>query len=370
MNGLLYLSLDSLREGVGASQVLAYMCKVQKYTPVTIVSFEKEMPSNSQIQVLKSRGITWIPLPFGKFGAIGGIGRVFRMWLLVDRSKIIHARSTLPGLAAMLKFPKIWIWDCRSLQADQRRALSKKQQVNLIFLVMRVVEYFLAKRATSIIVITNAVIPILLKRYRIKTSKIHVIPTCVDVEKFKPIIAPRSKILRILLAGTFSPAYDLDLINKFIASLKKSLKVEVTIATSLGSTELWQKLDYDFLTSVSHHEMPNLVSSHDIGISVWKNELGVCLKSVASTKTAEFLACGKPVIINSNQGDFGELIQEHGAGVVTFGSSDTEIDGYTSRLRELIEDKSTSERCRNLALNHFDLDKGIAELIRIYEQSH
>jgi glycosyltransferase involved in cell wall biosynthesis len=369
MDALLYLSLDSLREGVGASQVLAYMRKVQKHTSVTIVSFEKVLPSSSQIQDLNSIGITWIPLPFGRFGAIGGIGRVFRMWLLVDRSKIIHARSTLPGLAAMLKFPKIWIWDCRSLQADQRRALSRKQRINLVFLVMRVIEHFLAKRATSIIVITNAITPILVKRYRIKTSKIHVIPTCADLEKFQPTIAPKSKKLRILFAGTFSPAYDLVLINKLITNLKKSFEVEVTIATSFGSTELWQKLDYDFLTSVPHHKMPNLIRSHDLGISVWKNDLGVCLKSVASTKTAEFLGCGKPVIINSNQGDFGELIQEHGAGVVTFGSSDAEIEGYTRRLRELIEDKRTSERCRNLAIDHFDLDQGIAKLIKIYEQS-
>ena len=367
MNEVLYLSLDSLQEGVGASQVLAYMRKVQKHTSVTLISFEKVMPSSSQVQDLSSTGITWIPLEFGKFGVIGGFGRVIRMWLLVDRSKIIHARSTLPALAAMLKLPKFWIWDCRSLQADQRRALSKKQRVNLIFLIMRVIEYCLAKRADSIIVITNAVIPIMEKRYRIDTSKIHVIPTCVDVERFHPTIAPGSKTLRILFAGTFSSAYDIDLINKLIASLKKSQHVEVTIATSLGSTQLWQKLDYDFLTSVPHHEMPKLIRSHDIGISIWKNDLGVCLKSVASTKTAEFLACGKPVIINSNQGDFGMLIEKHRAGIVTFGSSDAEIESYARRLIELIDDSSTFERCRNLVLEYYDLNQGVAELIRIYE---
>ena len=162
--------------------------------------------------------------------------------------------------------------------------------------------------------------------------------------------------------------YDIDLINKLIASLKKSQNVEVTIATSLGSTQLWQKLDYDFLTSVPHHEMPKLIKSHDIGISVWKNDLGVCLKSVASTKTAEFLACGKPVIINSNQGDFGVLIEKHRAGIVTFGSSDAEIESYARRLIELIDDSSTFERCRNLVLEYYDLNQGVAELIRIYEQ--
>jgi glycosyltransferase involved in cell wall biosynthesis len=234
---------------------------------------------------------------------------------------------------------------------------------------MRVVEHLLGKRASSIIVITDAVIPIMEKRYRIKSSKIHMIPTCVDVERFEPIVKTRSKILRILFAGTFSPAYDLELINRIIARLKEAQQVEVTVATSLGSTELWKKLDYDFLESVAHHEMPNLIANHDIGISIWKNDLGICLKSVASTKTAEFLACGRPVIINSNQGDLGVMIKEHGAGVVTYGASDSEIEGYANGVIELLEDSRTFERCRNLALDCFDLNRGVAKLVGIYGQS-
>ena len=70
------------------------------------------MPSHNEKLELEEDCLKWIPLPFGRFGAIGGIGRVFRMWKLIDRSKVIHARSTLPGLATLLRFPRIWIWDC------------------------------------------------------------------------------------------------------------------------------------------------------------------------------------------------------------------------------------------------------------------
>ena len=45
MRDILYLSFDSLREGVGASQVLAYMRKVAPHFSVTIVSFEKQPPN-------------------------------------------------------------------------------------------------------------------------------------------------------------------------------------------------------------------------------------------------------------------------------------------------------------------------------------
>ena len=131
MKEVLYLSFDSLREGVGASQVLAYMRKVAPQRNVRILSFEKTMPTPLEINDIQIQGLLWEPLPFGRYGIFGGIDRVFRMWKKTDRNRIVHARSTLPAFAALLKFPKMLIWDCRALQADQRRALSKKKRKNL-----------------------------------------------------------------------------------------------------------------------------------------------------------------------------------------------------------------------------------------------
>jgi len=368
MREVLYLSFDSLKEGVGASQVLAYMRKVQLVGKVTIISFEKEMPSESEIFTVEKDGLNWKPLPFGRFGIIGGIGRVVRLWLRIDRSKIIHARSTLPALAALLKFPNLWVWDCRSLQADQRRALSAKRKWNLSFLVMRVVEYILAKRSSSIIVITKSVVPVFISRYKVPRSKINMIPTCVDVARFQETSLNKAKVIRILFAGTFSPAYDVDLINKIINKLKEYSPVTVTIATSHGSTEHWKRVDYDEVVSVPHNEMPRLIQDHDLGVSIWKNNLGICLTSVASTKTAEFLACGRPVIINSLQGDFGTLIKENNAGVLTYSESDQEIEEYVLKILELVKDETTPKRCRKLALEEFNLDKGVETLNKIYRE--
>ncbi len=81
MKEVLYLSFDSLKEGVGASQVLAYMRKVQSATQVTIISFEKKMPTKSEMFEVERDGLIWRPLPFGRFGIIGGASRVFRLWL-------------------------------------------------------------------------------------------------------------------------------------------------------------------------------------------------------------------------------------------------------------------------------------------------
>lgn len=367
MKEVLYLSFDSLKEGVGASQVLAYMRKVLLFTKVTIVSFEKEMPTESELLEIEMDGLKWMPLPFGNFGVLGGVNRVFRMWMRIDRSKIIHARSTLPGLAALLRFPTSWVWDCRSLQADQKRALSVNKRVNFVFLTMRLIEYALAKKSSAIIAITHAVVPVFVSRFSISKNKIRVIPTCVDVRKFQEEPFKKSGEIKILFAGTFSPAYDIDLTNKIIERLKEHLPVMVTIATSSGSTDLWKDINYNNVISVHHSQMPKLIQEHDLGISIWKNDLGICLTSVSSTKTAEFLACGRPVIINSLQGDFGNLIKVNSTGVVTSSGSEMGIQDYAKQVLSLVQDDETPNRCRQLALQEFDLDKGVKVLIDLYK---
>ena len=89
---------------------------------------------------------------------------------------------------------------------------------------------------------------------------------------------------------------------------------------------------------------------------------------MASTKTAEFLACGRPVIINSLQGDFGTLIRENNAGVVTSSESEDKIEGYVRKILELVKDETTPKRCRQLAVEEFSLDEGIKKLIKLYQK--
>jgi glycosyltransferase involved in cell wall biosynthesis len=348
--------------------VLAYVRKIVATRPVTVITFEKSMPDKSLVLEVQKSGVKWIPLLFGRYGMIGGIFRVTRMWLRIDRSKIIHARGNLSGVAALLRFPRKWVWDCRSLQADQRRALSAENRITASFILMRLAEFLLAKRSNSIIVITNAVIPVLVARYKISDRKMKVISTCVDTAKFEEKPFSRTIDIKVLLAGTFSPAYDIEMINQIIAEMKRYRSVTVTVATSSGATDAWHHLHYDEVLSVSHEDMPSLIQRHDVGISIWKNDLGVCLTSVASTKTAEFLACGRPVFINSLQGDFSPLIKLHRAGIVTETSAIDEIQRYIRELFQIIDDATTPHRCRSLAQQYFDLDEGIKKILDVYSQ--
>jgi glycosyltransferase involved in cell wall biosynthesis len=90
------------------------------------------------------------------------------------------------------------------------------------------------------------------------------------------------------------------------------------------------------------------------------------LTSVASTKAAEFLACGRPIFVNSLQGDFGSLVKANSVGVVTLGSSSDEVEDYVSQILNLLADPDLGRRCRALAETSFNLNNGVARLLEIY----
>jgi len=365
MKPILYITFDSVQEGVGASQALAYVKRVAATRYIELISFEKEIPEESLINEIEACGIVWNPLPFGSFGTTGGANRIFRLWKALDRKKIIHARGNFSGIAAMLRFPKFWVWDSRALHADQRRAISGGRGL-ISFYVMRLVEYLLGKRSSAIIAITHAVVPIYVSRYRINPKKIHVISTCVDTKLFGEKPRKKTNITRILLQGTFSNAYDIILMNKIIAKFRTRGQVEVTVCTSMGSTELWKELDYDEVRSARYQDMPEIIASHDFGMSIWREELGICLKSVASTKVAEFLSVGRPIFVNHSQGDMDSIITKNKIGVVTYGRTDSEVSIYVSNMVEILESNELAKKCANVANKVYNLDLAIEKLNKIY----
>jgi glycosyltransferase involved in cell wall biosynthesis len=118
--------------------------------------------------------------------------------------------------------------------------------------------------------------------------------------------------IRILIAGTLSPAYDIDLMNRILSNLKNNSSIRVTVALGKSHDMSWEKLSHvDIVLRVEHADMPRIINDSDVGLAIWRNDFGIALKSVAATKVAEFLACGVPVVVNSLQGDFGELVSKH-----------------------------------------------------------
>ena len=366
-----YITLDSIQEGVGQSQVLSYITKLSKSNKIRLVTFEKTEPKESLILELKGYGVDWKYIPFGKKGIYGGITRLIRLLRYTPSSGIVHARGDIAAFAAVLRGSDKIIWDCRALMADHRRSLTPTtyQQIQAIF--FSLIEKVIAKKSEKVIVITNAVIPILKSRYMLPQSKFCHISTCVDVARFKPLVErkTRKEPIRILIAGTLSPAYDIFLMNRIIEELKSVIDVHVIVALGMNHDVSWERLNHvDEVMSVTHSNMPQIINNSDIGFAIWRNDFGVALTSVAATKVAEFLACGVPVVVNSLQGDFGELIPEYNVGVSVVDSSEQEIKRVVLEIQKLVLDPNLPKRCHNFAGNFYSLDKAIFKLESLYRE--
>lgn len=364
---LCYVSIDSILEGVGASQILAYMKQLAPRYDIHLITMEKNEIDPQFALEISNLGINWTPHSFGRYGIIGGVSRFVRLFIDIDRNALVHARSDIPALAAALKNCKNFIWDCRAMMADQRLALNSKKTNWLEYRILRLVERVIAIRSTRIITITKSVIPVLLGRYNLAPDKFTMITTCVDTDMFKKRPQFFSNQLNILIPGTISPAYDIELMNLIIGEFRARREVSVTVALGSGYTDLWKLIDYDLVVKKSFAEMPDLIAESNLGMSIWKESLGISLKSVASTKTAEFLSVGRPIFVNLSQGDLGSLLLNSKVGVSVLARDSESIKKYVDQMTIILDDEYSVDICRKLAVDLFSLADGLKVLESLYE---
>jgi hypothetical protein len=91
------------------------------------------------------------------------------------------------------------------------------------------------------------------------------------------------------------------------------------------------------------------------------------MKASMPTKVGEFLASGRPVLVNAGLGDLDELLPRYDCGVILTGTSDPELDNALAEIDRLVADPRVSDRCRSLAEDCFDLDSGVQALIELYQ---
>ena len=366
---LTYLTTDSLAEGVGASQVLAYVERLATQgVDVHVHSFEKVAPTPELRQRLLAQGIAWTPHDFGALGSRGGLKRVFRLARAARGAPLVHARSDLAAAAALIGRPERWLWDVRSLWADQRIALGALRAQSPEDRVLRAIEHGAARRSTAVVTLSNAVLPVLDQRHGgVVSAKATVIPTCVDLTRFVPAEMPREGPMQLLLAGTINAYYDVPTMVRFVqvgqrrgGAALRLLSPAATAWDEVLGTVAAQR------ASATPAEVPDHVARSHVGLSVCRVDAGVSLTAAMPTKVAEFLATGRPVVVNPGLGDADRLLEAAGAGVVLRDLSQEGLESSWDELSELVADPGTPGRCRALAEQHFDVDQAVERLLEVY----
>jgi glycosyltransferase involved in cell wall biosynthesis len=369
---LTYLTVDSMAEGVGASQVVPYVTGLaSRGVDVTLHSFEKHDPDEALRRRLADGGVRWRAHRWRGGGSVPGLARVAQGAAFVARAELVHARSDMPAASAMLARRRAWVWDVRGFWRDDRMALGLLKPGSVPERLLRTIETGAARSSSAIITLSqNAADELAGRHGGTVAAKVRVITTCVDLDRFALSPLPPADPARFLLAGSLSELYDISTMLRLVERVRARRPVELTVLTP-GPTA-WEPRFREHGATVGYatpREMPDRVRQHHVGLSIRRFDIGVTSYSATPTKLGEFLACGRPVVVNAGLGDLDSLLARFDCGVVAQDSSDGELDRVAAELDRLLDDPGTAGRCRSLAEHHFDLERGVDQLLATYVAS-
>jgi hypothetical protein len=364
---LAYVTIDSLSEGVGSSQISPLISLLSDSgLKIKLISYEKLSPSVQLSDYFKSIGVDWDSRPFGSHGLIGGLERLNNLRSGIPKTRLIHARSDIPAVSAIASHQAPVLWDVRSLWADQKIVIQKNLINTVAYPLYRGLESVAARKSLGMSTLTSAVVPVLEKRHKKLPQLRAVVPTAVNLNRFQLNVVMPVKA-QALFSGTFNDYYDLDLSRLFMQEFRKQISVETHWARPAESHRSQIGVGESQVFPATQIGMAELIPNYSFGVSVCRLDAGPSLTAAMPTKIGEFLACGRPMVVNKGLGDMDQFIAEFDAGVILDGSPDNLVESAT-KLASLVSDPETPLRCRSLAEEYFSMEKGANRYLNLYSQ--
>ena len=230
-----YLTIDSLSEGVGSSQITPLISRLSKAgLKINLISYEKSKQNSELADYFKLIGVDWNARAFGANGFMGGISRLNNLRQEIPKTNLIHARSDIPAVSGIASRRAPVLWDVRSLWADQKVMIQKNLLNKTLYHSYRALETIASHQSLGMSTLTSAVIPVLEERNGKLPPLRAVVPTAVDLDRFQLNSKLPSK-LRALFSGTYNDYYDLRLSALFMEELRSLTELETHWARPLES---------------------------------------------------------------------------------------------------------------------------------------
>jgi glycosyltransferase involved in cell wall biosynthesis len=387
---LLYLSYTGLAEPLGVSQVLGYLTRLAKTHQITLVTVEKPADLADRALIAERRqacdaaGIRWIPLRYHHRPRL--LATAWDLLVLTaiafreavgGKTDIIHARAYIPCFVAVLigaltRTP--FIFDTRAFWPEELIAANRLKRGSLLHRVIVGMERLCMRRAAGIVLVTRAAADHLrVHEPELAADKdIVSIPTCADLNRFRPQAAPRpSGPLRIGSVGTvLSGWFRIDLL---FASFREIRRIAPDASFSILSRDdpariraLAAEHGFDAadmeITALAPGAVAPRMRTFDALAMFFRS--GTSKLASCPTRMAEALGSGVPVLCNGGIGDVRTIVQDHRVGVLV----DTEEDMVTAaaELVSFLADPDLPERCRRTAEDLFSTDAGARDYDALY----
>lgn len=397
---VLYISYDGVLEPPGESQVVGYLERLASEHTITLLTFEQPKDLSDRPRVaamsrrLDARHITWIRRrhrrrPRFVLTALAIVRGVLRARGACRRSdvQVIHASGFVAALIALyarrasgasLLFDMRGFWIAEKVEAGHWKTGSWLYRAGKRWerRVFRVASAVVSPTAEGI-----RALPELGVTLRSKVP-IEVIPACVDLQRFTPGTKNSELVAALGLAdaavigcvGSMSGRYMRDETLQYLAHLTRALeRVKILVVTLDDHLALRQDAeaagvppDALVITRAAGADMPRFTRLFDAGVCFIRPSLST--RAFAPIKLAEFLACGVPVIVNDRVGDSGPIVRDGGAGVVLAALDAASFERSLPAVGAALGDAAMRDRCRALAVQRFDVDRGVELYGQMYRQ--
>jgi len=388
--GILYISYDGMLEPLGQSQVIAYLEKLAPSRRIHLISFEKDedwadTPRRAAIRHrLDAVGIQWHPKRYHKsptapataYDIAVGSGLAIQL-VRRHRLGIVHARSYVPAvmaLAAKQVTGAAFLFDMRGFWADERVDGGLWPRGGILFRTAKAMERRFLLAADYVVTLTHAsAAEIRSFDYLVgRALPITVVPTCADPDRFALQPPPPSQPFTLGYVGSVGTWYLLDEMLRCFVQLRERQPDARLLIVNRSEQELIRQRASALgitgnameLTAADHRDMPIQIGRMHAAMALIKPAYSKIAS--APTKLAEYLGCGVPCLGNTKVGDVAGILEGRKVGVAVDGFTGAELSEGVDRLIALARDPAVRERCRQVALDLFSLDAGVAAYAGIY----
>ena len=392
MTPTLYITRNGLLEPLGQSQVLAYLKGLSQDYQITLVTFEKpEDMANTQAMAkakadCDAHGIDWRPKNFRRHPKLlAPAWSMFEMfWSALQSARrgdaqLIHARSYLPAAAAwavnrLTGTP--FIFDMRALWPEELITAGRLRRGSIIHKVLTRLETICLRDAAAVVSLTDAAVGYLRDQYpaELQGQRVAVIPTCADLQRFKPSGKPPSEHVYGCVGTVLSGWFLMDwLAALFNSAAQKDPEAQFEVVTRDDAETVRAALDIDgklgdrlsIFPSASEnvHEALQKQSTSVMFFTAGTSKLGS-----APTRLGEALGCGVPVAANEGVGDVADIIRRYNVGVIVEDASKKAMATALDELEALRSDPHLPSRCRTAAEEVFSLEAGTVAYRKLYAE--
>ena len=389
---VLYVSYDGALDPLGRSQVVPYLEGLSSEGfRYDLITFEKTARWNdsddrrSMEERLSRADIRWHPLRYRRrppvLGTLLNLVEGYHLARRLDGERafdLVHARSYPSSVVA--RFLKTrrripFIFDMRGFYPEERVDGGLWKRGGVLFRAAKRVERDLFRRADGIVTLTEASLPLLSTRIAAAGGKAvpRVIPTCVDLDRFKPVpMGTRPAEFTLAYFGSLGTWYRLGDMLRFGRYVLEAAGGGRLLFLTNDDPSPVQRLAADVgmppetlsVGSVPHEEVPTALAAAHATFFLIRS--GPSRYGFHQTKLGESLALGLPVAANAGIGDTAEILEREGVGVLVDESDEGGLRRSAAELVALAADPSTQERCRGVAERDYGRALGVRRYAGLY----